>query len=415
MTATPSIPTGVRVLILSLALHSFANNAVFTIIGKQVFDMTGRELDLGILGLYQFLPIFLAAPLAGTLADRIDRRKVLALGIAVEVAAALAIWRYVATDPVHVGPIFGLIFVYGIGQAIATPASRSLPIDLAPVAIVERVIAVRTVAHQIAKIAGPVAAGFTFVVGIEIPYLGAAIVTAIGALVLLTVPKADITRLSTQPGPRQALRDAVDGVRLIRRHPVLRGAITLDLFAVLFGGAVALLPAIADERLGVGAVGFGWLRAGIGVGALVASLAYAVRPINRHVGRVLLWAIAAFGFATIVLGFTRNFAVAFVAVLVLAGADALSVIIRSTLVPLVTPEEMRGRVLAVESVFIGASNELGAVESGVAGQLLGLVGAVVTGGLATLAVVAVGWRVFPDLRDIDRFSDVAVSRPEDRA
>jgi hypothetical protein len=172
---------------------------------------------------------------------------------------------------------------------------------------------------------------------------------------------------------------------------------------VLFGGAVALLPAIATDRLHVGAVGLGWLRAAGGIGAAAVTLRLAVRPLRRRVGRVLLTTVAVFGAATIVLGVTRPFAVAFLAMLVLSGADAISVFIRATLVPLVTPESKRGRVLAVEAVFIGASNELGAFESGVAGQLLGAAGAVVLGGIATIAI-ALGWAAwFPALRGVDRF------------
>ena len=194
--------------------------------------------------------------------------------------------------------------------------------------------------------------------------------------------------------------------------PCCSGAISLDLFAVLFGGAVALLPAIAVERLGVGPTGLGWLRAATGIGAAVMTASLAVRPVGRRVGRKLLAVVAIFGLATIVLGLTTSFAIAFVALLVLSAADALSVNVRSTLVPLVTSDEYHGRVLAVENVFIGASNELGAFESGVAGQLLGASAAVVLGGFATIVVVGIWWFAFPALRDVDRFSDVTPEQME---
>jgi predicted MFS family arabinose efflux permease len=184
---------------------------------------------------------------------------------------------------------------------------------------------------------------------------------------------------------------------------MLLGAISLDLFAVLFGGAVALLPAIATDRLGVGAVGLGWLRAAGGIGAAATTLFITRRPVRKHVGRVLLTVVAVFGTFTIVLGFTRSFVIAFAAMAVLSGADAVSVFIRSTLVPLATPFDKRGRVLAVESVFIGASNELGAFESGVAGQLIGTAGAVALGGAATLIVAGVYAVAFPVLRSLERF------------
>ncbi len=201
-------------------------------------------------------------------------------------------------------------------------------------------------------------------------------------------------------------REAFDGLRFMRRNRVVFGAISLDFFAVLLGGAVALLPAIAEERLGVGAVGLGWLRAAVGIGAFLMALGLSIRPVRRNVGRILLIAVGVFGVATIVLGLTQSFVVAFAALMVLSAADAISVFCRATIVPLATPESMRGRVLAVENLFIGGSNELGAVESGVAGQFLGVVGAVVSGGIGTLVVVVLWWTRFPRLRNIDRFSDV---------
>ncbi len=204
---------------------------------------------------------------------------------------------------------------------------------------------------------------------------------------------------------------ALEGLRLIFRTPILLGAISLDLFAVLFGGAVALLPAIADEQLGVGAVGLGVLRVAAGVGAAIMAVTLALRPINRHVGRALFIAVAVFGIGTIVLGVTHTFAIAFVSLLVLSAADAVSVFIRSTITPLVTPASARGRVLAVENVFIGASNELGAFESGVAGQLLGVAPAVVLGGGMTLLVAGLWTVLFPALRDVDRFTDLEGASP----
>ena len=196
---------------------------------------------------------------------------------------------------------------------------------------------------------------------------------------------------------------AMEGLRFIRTQPIMLGAISLDLFGVLFGGAVALLPAIAEERLHVGAIGLGWLRAAIGIGAFAVTSVLAFRPVQRNVGRILLLVVAIFGASTIVLGLTTSYVVAFVALLVLAGADSISVFIRSTLVPLVTPAGLRGRVLAVENVFIGASNELGGFESGVAGRIMGTAASVVFGGTATIVIAVLWWKIFPALRDVDRF------------
>ena len=210
----------------------------------------------------------------------------------------------------------------------------------------------------------------------------------------------------TPASERPSLHHALEGLRFVRDQRILLGAIGLDLFAVLFGGAVALLPAIAEDRLGVGNVGYGWLRAAPGIGGAAMTAVMAVRPVRRRVGRTLFIVVAVFGAATIVFGSTTDYVVAFVALLVLSGADAVSVFIRATLVPLATPDDMRGRVMAVENVFIGASNELGAFESGVAAVVLGVGRAVTLGGVLTLGVVVVWWRWFPQLRDIDRFEDV---------
>ena len=243
-----------------------------------------------------------------------------------------------------------------------------------------------------------------------LPYLVAAGGFAAAIAVLTLVPRPPV-RQHRPTGARQVVRDAFEGLRFIRRTPIVFAAIGLDLFAVLFGGVIALLPAIAEERLGVGAVGLGWLRAAVGIGAAGTALTLSIRPLRRHGGRRLLTMVAMFGILPIVLGFTRSFAVAFIALVAAAAVDAVSMFIRASLVPLATPEAMRGRVLAVENVFIGASNELGAAESGLTAAFMGLVGAVVFGGAATLVVVAVWWRWFPDLRDLDTFDEVRPDPP----
>jgi predicted MFS family arabinose efflux permease len=199
----------------------------------------------------------------------------------------------------------------------------------------------------------------------------------------------------------------MEGLRFIRATPILFAAIALDLFAVLFGGAVALLPVIATEQLGVGDVAYGWLRAAAGIGAAITAVTLSIRPLRRRIGPILLVAVAIFGVGTIALGLTRTYWVAFLAVMVIHGADMVSVVIRSSIVPLATPDDKRGRVTAVENVFIGATNELGAFESGVAAEFVGVKATVVGGGVATLGIVAVWWWRFTSLRRIDRFEDVA--------
>jgi hypothetical protein len=295
------------------------------------------------------------------------------------------------------------------------------------------------VAWQSALIVGPVLGGMLYAVDLRLPYVASAVLlfTAAVAITFVTLPPREITmgreraaaaaapsalveaaaepvigHGNADPPRKTTLHDALEGLRFIRHQPILLGVISLDLFAVLFGGAVALLPAVAEDRLGVGAVGLGWLRAATGIGAAVVTLGLTRFPVTKRVGRTLLFVVGLFGVFTIVLGLTRSFAVAFVALAVLSGADAVSVFIRGTLVPLVVPADKRGRVLAVENVFIGASNELGAFESGVAGELLGTVGAIVLGGAATIAIAGTWWVAFPALRNIERFpSGVNASTP----
>ena len=237
------------------------------------------------------------------------------------------------------------------------------------------------------------------------PFAVASGLVVIAAVAVLRVKPQEYVHEADEERERPSVHEAVEGLRFVRSRPILFGAISLDLFAVLFGGAIALLPAIAEDRLGVGAVGLGWLRAAVGIGAGLVTIFLAWKPVSHRVGRTLLVSVALFGVGTIVLGLTTSFVIAFVALLALSGADAVSVFIRSTLVPLATPADKRGRVLAVEAVFIGASNELGAFESGVAGQLLGPGVAVVLGGVATLAVAALWWGLFPGLRSVDGFPD----------
>ena len=401
----PAIPLPLRILLGAYFMNAFATVGTVTIVGKQVFDMTGRELDLGLIGLAEFLPMALLAPFTGSLADRFDRRLMFAIGLAGDIVVSIAMFAYVNTNPTSVGPIFGLMVLFAVTRSIGTPAARAITIDMAPPDVLERVIPLRSVAFQAGIISGPLVLAWVFVADIAAPYLVAAGAYGLAILIVASMPKLPTRKLATRGG-MQAIRDAREGLRFIRRQPVVFGAISLDLFAVLFGGVIALLPAIAEKRLGVGAVGLGGLRAAVGAGSAVVALSLAIRPVRRYVGRVLLGVIAIFGIMHVVVALTTSYVVAIVALVIAAGSDQISVYIRSTLVPLATPEEMRGRVLAVENVFIGASNELGAVESGLTAAAFGLVGAMLFGSVGTLAVVAVWWWFFPALRDVDRFSEV---------
>jgi MFS family permease len=374
--------------------------ATVTALGKQVYDITGTELSLGLLGLAEFAPMAALVLVSGAVADRFDRRAIASLGSLAEAGFLLALAAYAGTRPTAVLPIFLLVVGFGVARAFVMPSVRALPADIVPPEQLPWLVARSSVAWQSALIVGPVLGGTLYAVDERLPFVvSAALLVTSAVAVRLT----RVERRAPVPAEGRSLSEAFEGLRFIRRNPLLLAVISLDLFAVLFGGAVALLPAIAEDRLGVGAAGLGWLRAAVGIGAAAVTLVLTRRPLTRHVGRTLLLVVGAFGAFTIVLGLTRSYAVAFVALAVLSGADAVSVFIRATLVPLVVPPSTRGRVLAVEHLFIGASNELGAFESGVAGQLLGASGAVVLGGAATIVVAAGWWAFFPVLREVDRF------------
>jgi MFS family permease len=412
---TVTAPTGrelvadrsVRSLLAASTTSSVAMFLQTAALGKQLFDITDSTIALGLLGLVEFLPALILLPVTGSVADRFDRRRVAAVGFAVEALTSTVLCLYAASDPTSGVPLFLVAAVFGAARAFSSPAMRALPPLLAPVGGLPRLIALDAATWQFGMIVGPASSGFLYDTDPTVPYITAACCFAV-SVVFMAGMQLRRPQQRIPADERPTLRHALDGLRFIRRTPVLLGAISLDLFAVLFGGAVALLPAIAEERLGVGNVGYGWLRAAPGIGAVALTSLLAIRPVHRHVGVVLLGSVGVFGAATVVFGLTHSFTVAFVALLVLSGADAVSVFIRRTIVPLVTVDRMRGRVGAVENVFIGASNELGAFESGVAAALLGVGPAVVLGGLLTLGVVAVWPALFPALRRIDRFEDIAV-------
>ncbi len=396
----------VATYLLGATLSTVGTTLQAAALGKHLYDITDSTFHLGLLGLVEFLPALLLLPLTGSAADRFDRRRVAAVALSAEVLTSVLFFLYAAGDPTSAVPIFVIAALFGTARAFAAPSYRSLPPLIAPPGGLPRMIALYSGTWQFGLIVGPAASGFLYDIDPTVPYIASACCFAAAAVAVTTISLRR-EQARTPSDERPSLHHAMEGLRFIRGQPVLLGAIALDMFAVLLGGAVALLPAIAEDRLGVGNVGYGWLRAAPGIGAVVVTATLAVRPVSRRVGRTLLAAVAVFGVATIVLGLTRNYAVAFVSLLVLAGADAISVFIRATIVPLATPDAMRGRVMAVENVFIGASNELGAFESGVAALLFGVGPAVTLGGALTLVVVGAWARLFPSLRDIDRFEDVA--------
>ena len=400
--------TPVRNLLGSSVLTSAGVMLQATVLGKQVYDITGRELDIGLLGLAEFLPAALLVLVTGTVADRFNRKVIGALAIGGEAACSVALMLYAMSKPTAVWPLFLIAVLFGVARAFAAPSIRSIPPMVAPEGALPRTIALYSATWTSAAIIGPALGGFLYAADPAVAYGVSAVMVGMGMMFLIAIRFVNpaLNRDPNDESKKVSLHTALEGLRFIRRTPILLAAISLDLFAVLFGGAVALLPAIAEDRLGVGDVAYGWLRAAPGIGAAVMALVLASRPVTRRVGSNLLLVVGIFGGATIVLGVTTSYVVAFVSLVLLAGADMVSVYIRGTLVPLVTPDDKRGRVMAVENVFIGASNELGAFESGVAAQAFGTQTAVVGGGVATVGIVALYSIFFPTLRRVDRFEDL---------
>ena len=393
-----------RMLGSSFAFHIGVSLQAATL-GKHIFDITGRAIDIGWLGLAEFGPIALLVLVSGSVADRFNRKHVAALALAGEMLCAIALVVYSLSEPTAVWPFFVIAVAFGISRAFLSPATRAMYPMVAPDGGLPPVIAMSSGVWTSAMIIGPAASGFLYSIA---PWVAYATTSALIFIGIIGIMRVQLERDPTprNPDDKATLRSAMEGLYFIRRTPILLAAISLDLFAVLFGGAIALLPAIAEEQLHVGDVAYGWLRASAGIGAAAMALFLSFKPLRRNVGKALLIAVGIFGAGTIVLGMTHTYWIAFAAVLILSAADMVSVFIRGSIVPLVTPDSKRGRVSAVENVFIGATNELGAFESGVASQAVGTPAAVIGGGVATLGVVAIWWFGFKPLRDIDRFSDL---------
>jgi MFS family permease len=395
----------VRALLISSTTITVGVMLQAAALGKHVFDITHSELSIGWLGLAEFLPAALLVLVTGTVADHFNRKIITMLGMSGELLCALLFVWFARSNPHTATPVYLIAFLFGTVRAFIAPAMRSIPPMIAPPGGLPRLIALYSATWTGAAIVGPAVSGFLYAISPAVAYATAAVLIAVGLATFSTIRLPEVPEPIVKP-ERPTLKSAMEGLHFIRETPVLLAAISLDLFAVLFGGAVALLPAIASDQLHVGPVAYGWLRAAGGIGAAVMAVFLSVRPVRRKVGRVLLTVVAIFGVATIVLGTTHIYAVAFAALLIAFAADMVSVFIRGSLVPLVTPDDKRGRVNAVENVFIGASNELGAFESGAIGNWLGTTTTVVGGGVATMLIVGIWWVAFPALRDVDTFEEL---------
>lgn len=380
-----------------------ASQIVTVAIGWQVYELTNNALALGFTGLAQFASIALLAPIAGDVADRFDRRYVLAACHATYLLGVLGLALLVGRPGLGVAPIYAVLALLGAARAFWMPTGQALLPSLVPAHDFQRAVAWSSANFQVASIGGPALGGLMLRLGgVDAAYLAAGALLLVSLLLVLRLRYRVEPRATNRGGWRRLLA----GVAYVRSRPVILGAISLDLFAVLLGGATALMPIYARDILVVGEAGLGLLRAAPAVGAGLVGLLLALRPIRRAAGRRMFACVALFGLATVAFGLSRSFPLSFLALVVLGGADMVSVVIRQTVVQLRTPPEMRGRVAAVNLVFIGASNELGEFESGLTARWLGPVPATIAGGVGTLLVTVLWWFLFPALARIERSEDL---------
>ena len=399
-------PGFVRFLTARL-LASIAVQMQTVAVGWQISSITGNPLDLGFIGLSQFLPFVVLVLPAGHIADRYNRAFILALCIALEFFCALALLAFTFSGLKVAWPVFAVMVVFGTARAFSMPAGQAIMPNLVPPSLFSRAVAVNSSTWQLSTIAGPAIGGLVYLAGPDVVYGTVAGLLAAAFAFILGVK----TEKPARPTAPDSWHTLLEGLRFVWKKKVILGAVSLDLFAVLFGGAVALLPAYASDILHVGPDGFGWLRAAPGMGAAIVAIMLAWRPITRHVGAKMFAGVAVFGIATVVFGLSHNFMLSLFALATLGGADMVSVYIRHMLVQLETPDEIRGRVSAVNAVFIGASNELGEFESGVTAHWWGLKTAVVVGGVASVAIAGLWIRLFPGIWRIDGFPEAEKKPP----
>ena len=382
----------------------FAESMIAVAVGWQVYAVRKNPLDLGLVGLAEFVPLLVLALPGGHLADRLTRRLVAAMSLALMAGVALGLLLVTVAQVDVVWPYFVFAAMVGVASAIGWPAYSALTPEVVPPELLPGAVALRSVAGQIAVIAGPAVGGLVFAWKAEAVYAVSAVLFGVAGVAMVS--------LRVRPHERDApvgLAGLVGGLHFVWRTRMLLGAITLDLFAVLLGGGVALLPIYARDILHVGPVGLGLLRAAPAVGALGAALILTRRPLRRAAGPTLIGVVVLFGAANIVWGASKWLPLTLAALAVAGFVDMISVNIRSTTVALLTPNELRGRVGAVEMVFISASNELGAFESGAVAALIGTVATVVAGGVATIGIALASIKVFPELARMGKLEDL---RPE---
>jgi MFS family permease len=375
----------------------------------QVYGITHRPLDLGLVGLAQFLPGIFLFLIAGHTADRIARQRILQCCYAALSLCSLSLLFFTLHGLHSAYPIYLALLGNGAVRAFNGPAGQAFLPLLVSREHFPNAVAWGSSIFQTATIAGPMIGGLLYAVtGSPAPvYASAAVACLIAFFLMLQIRTPAAERSGNPPSTTMVW----DGLLYIWRNKLILGAISLDLFAVLLGGAVALLPVYAREILNVGAFGLGILRSAPGIGAVLTAIVVAHRPIRRNAGASMLWCVAGFGVFTIVFGLSRDLALSLIALVLLGAFDMISVIVRHTMIQLATPDDTRGRVSAVNMIFIGASNEVGQFESGITAQWFGTIPAVVLGGIGTIVIVALWAKLFPALRQVDRLTEISVLPP----
>lgn len=396
-----------------------ANQMLMVAVGWQMYDLTGSAWDLGLVGLYQFLPALLLWLPAGHVADHFHRGRIVAACLAAQWSVAVALAYASCPQAVATGGyvgsglsrelLLGLSVLLGAARAFQMPAQQALIALLVPAPLLARAMAFAASGLQAAIIAGPAIGGAIYVAGATAVYGTCAALFTLGLVLALTLRYGATGDDAAAPRAPASIANLMAGVSFIVARKAMLGAISLDLFAVLLGGATALLPMFARDILHVDAWGLGLLRGAPAVGAFLMSLALTRWPVGRRVGTKLLVAVAVYGVATVAFGCSTNFLLSMLMLAVSGAADMVSVVIRQTLVQLETPDAMRGRVSAVNSVFIGASNQLGEFESGATAAWVGPVGSVVAGGIGTILIALIWWRIFPTLAHRDHLQTPTAS------
>lgn len=395
-----------RLYWLARFFNGFATQIVSVAVGWQIYDETRNAFLLGLVGLVQFAPALILVLVTGTVADRYNRRAVMGLSIALEAAcvAALAVFWMLhearADGHGSVWPVFAILMTFGLARAFLTPAVQSLAANIVPRRSFANAVAWNSSAMQASFTIGPAIGGLLYGVASLVPYAVAVLLFAAAAALTLLIPKPP-QRTTTEP---RSVETMLAGFRYIRTNPVVLGAISLDMFVVLLGGATALLPVFARDILEVGPWGLGFLRSAAGIGALVMVVWLVRNPIHDHAGRIMFACVGIFGLAILVFGLSTTLWLSLPALFVMGAADMVSVNVRSTLIQLATPDDLRGRVSAVNSVFIGASNEVGEFRAGTMAALIGAVPAVVLGGAGALVITGMWARIFPALYNTRRLT-----------